>query len=160
MQRYDLRHLNDDFYDRMGELMESGLVAGEVGIFLFEVGDVSKVRDLLAMFQEKDWLEPDKLQYWYGRLGQYQEQHGQARLAMQTYKRALADGMPEKSTEAQPIHLYLGNLLAADGLQDEAMDYYRKAMAGTDAVIKLLAQANLAQAGVEAAMADVESMLQ
>jgi len=68
MQRYDLRHLNDDFYDRMGELMESGLVAGEVGIFLFEVGDFSSIQksadfikesghDLMnsLKFNEVDW---------------------------------------------------------------------------------------------------------
>ena len=127
---------------------------------LFDVGDVSKVKGLLTMFQEKDWLEPDKLQYWYGRLGQYQEQHGQIRLAMQTYKRALAEGMPEKSVQAQPIHLYLGNLLAADGVPKEAMNYYRKAMAGKDDAIKRLAEAKMAQARIEASMADVESMLQ
>ncbi len=37
MKRYDLRHLKDDFYGRMGELIESDLRVGEVGIFLFEV---------------------------------------------------------------------------------------------------------------------------
>jgi tetratricopeptide (TPR) repeat protein len=127
---------------------------------LFEVGDVSKARDLLVMFQKKDWLEPNKLQYWYGQLGQYQEQHGQARLAMQTYKRALADGMPEKSMEAQPIHLYLGDLLVASGLQEEALNYYRKAMAGKDDAIKQLAQAKMVQLRIDASMADVEPMLQ
>ncbi len=44
MQRYDLRHLHDDFYDRMGELIETGLKVGEVGIFLFEVGDFSSIQ--------------------------------------------------------------------------------------------------------------------
>ena len=68
MQRYDLRHLHDDFYDRMGELIEGGLKVGEVGIFLFEVGDFSSiqksadfVRDLghelmnSLKFNEVDW---------------------------------------------------------------------------------------------------------
>jgi NADH-quinone oxidoreductase subunit E len=44
MKRYDLRHLGDNFYDRMGELIESGLKVGEVGIFLFEVGDFSHIQ--------------------------------------------------------------------------------------------------------------------
>ena len=44
MKRYDLRHLHDNFYDRMGELIESGLKDGEVGIFLFEVGDFSSIQ--------------------------------------------------------------------------------------------------------------------
>lgn len=44
MQRYDLRHLKADFYDRMGELIEGGLKVNEVGIFLFEVGDYDSIQ--------------------------------------------------------------------------------------------------------------------
>ena len=68
MKRYDLRHLHDDFYDRMGELIEEGLKVGEVGIFLFEVGDFSHIQksadyikalghDLMnsLKFNEVDW---------------------------------------------------------------------------------------------------------
>jgi len=44
MRRYDLRHLKDDFYDRMVELMNKGLNSGEVGIFMFEVGDYSSIQ--------------------------------------------------------------------------------------------------------------------
>ncbi len=68
MKRYDLRHLHDDFYDRMFELIEEGLKVGEVGIFLFEVGDFSSIQksadtiresghDLMnsLKFNEVDW---------------------------------------------------------------------------------------------------------
>lgn len=68
MKRYDLRHLKDDFYDRMLELIEKGLKVDEVGIFLFEVGDFSHVQksadfvrehghDLMnsIKFNEVDW---------------------------------------------------------------------------------------------------------
>jgi len=68
MKRYDLRHLKDDFYDRMAELIEQGLKVGEVGIFLFEVGDFSSIQksadfvratghDLMnsLKFNEVDW---------------------------------------------------------------------------------------------------------
>ncbi len=68
MQRYDLRDLHDDFYSRMGELIDSGLKVGEVGIFLFEVGDYSSIQksadyirelghDLMnsLKFNEVDW---------------------------------------------------------------------------------------------------------
>lgn len=44
MRRYDLRDLHDDFYDRMEELIEHGLNVGEVGIFMFEVGDYSHIQ--------------------------------------------------------------------------------------------------------------------
>ena len=127
---------------------------------LFEVGDMSKVSPLLAMFQKEDWLEPNILQYWYGRLGQYQEAQGRLRDATQTYKRALADGMPEKSVEAQPIHLYLANLLVADGLLQEALEYYRKAMAGQNGAIKRLAESKMMAAKIQTSLAGVEPMLQ
>jgi len=68
MKRYDLRHLKDDFYDRMAELIEQGLKVDEVGIFLFEVGDFSHIQksadfvresghDLMnsLKFNEVDW---------------------------------------------------------------------------------------------------------
>ena len=68
MKRYDLRHLHDDFYDRMVELIDKGLTVGEVGIFLFEVGDFTSIQksadvikatghDLMnsLKFNEVDW---------------------------------------------------------------------------------------------------------
>jgi len=68
MQRYDLRHLKDEFYDRMSELIDKELKTGEVGIFLFEVGDFSSIQksadcikelghDLMnsLKFNEVDW---------------------------------------------------------------------------------------------------------
>jgi NADH-quinone oxidoreductase subunit E len=53
MQRYDLRHLHENFYDRMGELLDSGVKVGEVGIFLFEVGDFSHIQKSADFIREK-----------------------------------------------------------------------------------------------------------
>jgi len=44
MKRFDLRHLKDDFYDRMVALVETEIKVGEVAIFLFEVGDFSSIQ--------------------------------------------------------------------------------------------------------------------
>jgi NADH-quinone oxidoreductase subunit E len=44
MKRYDLRHLKNDFYDRMLELIDKGIKVDEVGIFMFEVGDFSSIQ--------------------------------------------------------------------------------------------------------------------
>ncbi len=68
MKRYDLRHLQNDFYDRMIELIDGDLKAGEVGIFLFEIGDFSPIQKSADMiraqghdlmnslkFNEVDW---------------------------------------------------------------------------------------------------------
>ena len=52
MKRYDLRHLKDDFYDRMVELIDKGLAVDEVGIFLFEVGDFSSIQKSADVIKE------------------------------------------------------------------------------------------------------------
>lgn len=53
MRRYDLRHLKDDFYDRMVELMDTGLNVDEVGIFLFEVGDYASIQKSADVVREQ-----------------------------------------------------------------------------------------------------------
>ena len=52
MKRYDLRHLKDDFYDRMVELIDQGLQVGEVGIFMFEVGDFTSIQKSADVIKE------------------------------------------------------------------------------------------------------------
>jgi len=52
MKRYDLRHLHDDFYDRMVELINEGLKVNEVGIFLFEIGDFSSIQKSADVIKE------------------------------------------------------------------------------------------------------------
>mgnify|MGYP001816530405 FL=1 len=52
MKRYDLRHLKEDFYDRMVELIDQGLKVDEVGIFLFEVGDFSSIQKSADVIKE------------------------------------------------------------------------------------------------------------
>lgn len=68
MKRFDLRHLKDNFYDRMLELMKDEITDKEVAIFLFEIGDfgpIQKTADLVKQnnytlmnslkFNEVDW---------------------------------------------------------------------------------------------------------
>jgi len=52
MKRFDLRHLHDQFYDRMVELIETDLGKSEVGIFLFEVGDFTPIQKSADVIKE------------------------------------------------------------------------------------------------------------
>ena len=52
MKRYDLRHLEDDFYERMVELLNSDIKVDEVAIFLFEVGDFSAIQKSADVIKE------------------------------------------------------------------------------------------------------------
>ncbi|WP_297810296.1 NADH-ubiquinone oxidoreductase subunit E family protein [uncultured Helicobacter sp.] len=68
MKRFDLRHLKNDFFLRLEEILDKELEKEEVGIFLFEVLDfnnVQKSADLVKKsgntllnslrFNEVDW---------------------------------------------------------------------------------------------------------
>ena len=52
MKRFDLRHLKDDFYDRMNEILKSEVEYSEVAIFLFEVGDFTPVQKSADIIKE------------------------------------------------------------------------------------------------------------
>ncbi len=44
MKRFDLRHLKNDFYDRMLELMDKQIQDGENAIIIFEIGDFENIQ--------------------------------------------------------------------------------------------------------------------
>ena len=54
MKRYDLRHLNENFDARMKEVLEKETVAGEVAIFLFEIGDFSAIQRSADLVKESE----------------------------------------------------------------------------------------------------------
>ena len=52
MQRFDLRHLKDNFYDEMINKLDNEVRPEEVAIFLFEVGDFSPVQKSADLVKE------------------------------------------------------------------------------------------------------------
>ena len=62
MQRYDLRHLGDDFYGRMLEIIDE-TSEGEVSIFMFEIGDVSAVQKSADAIKEAGWTLLNSLKF-------------------------------------------------------------------------------------------------
>ncbi|WP_345993322.1 NADH-ubiquinone oxidoreductase subunit E family protein [Sulfurimonas sp. HSL-1716] len=54
MLRYDLRHLKDDFEPRMKEILKSH-PAGQVGIFLFEIGDFTPIQRSADLVKESGY---------------------------------------------------------------------------------------------------------
>jgi NADH-quinone oxidoreductase subunit E len=63
MKRFDLRHLKDNFYDRMVELMKSETTEGEVAIFLFEVGDFTPVQKSADVIKENGFTLMNSLKF-------------------------------------------------------------------------------------------------
>jgi NADH-quinone oxidoreductase subunit E len=62
MQRYDLRHLGDNFYDRMLELMSETKENG-VCIFMFEIGDFSPIQKSADVIKEAGYELMNSLKY-------------------------------------------------------------------------------------------------
>ena len=52
MRRYDLRKLGNDFEPRMKEILNDEYKAGEVVIFLFEIGDFSPIQKSADLVKE------------------------------------------------------------------------------------------------------------
>ena len=62
MQRYDLRHLKDDFYGRMLEIIDETPM-GEVSIFMFEIGDFTAVQNSADTIKEAGWTLMNSLKF-------------------------------------------------------------------------------------------------
>ena len=62
MQRYDLRHLGDDFYGRMLEIIDE-TSEGDVSIFMFEIGDFSAVQKSADAIKEAGWTLLNSLKF-------------------------------------------------------------------------------------------------
>ena len=63
MQRFDLRHLKDKFYDRMLEIMDKEAADEEVIIFLFEIGDFSSVQKSADVIKEAGYTLMNSLKF-------------------------------------------------------------------------------------------------
>ena len=63
MRRFDLRHLEENFYDRMMEDMDKGTNKGEVNIFLFEIGDFTPIQASADCIKENRWTLMNSLKF-------------------------------------------------------------------------------------------------
>lgn len=63
MKRFDLRHLGAEFGAKMCEIVESELQSGEIGIFLFEIGDFSSVEKSANLIAQNGWTLMNSLRF-------------------------------------------------------------------------------------------------
>ncbi|RUM66733.1 MAG: NADH oxidoreductase [Sulfurimonas sp.] len=63
MKRYDLRHLKENFYDRMKEILESEAGSEEVLIFLFEIGDFTPIQGSADIVKESGYELMNSLKF-------------------------------------------------------------------------------------------------
>lgn len=63
MQRYDLRHLKNDFYDKMLEIMDKKVGANEVAIIMFEIGDFENIQKSADAVYEAGYTLMNSIKY-------------------------------------------------------------------------------------------------
>ena len=63
MKRFDLRHLGAEFGAKMCEIVEGELKSGEIGIFLFEIGDFSSVEKSANLIAQNGWTLMNSLRF-------------------------------------------------------------------------------------------------
>ena len=63
MKRYDLRHLKDEFYDRMMDIMKDEAPKGEIVIFLFEMGNFTPIQKSADLIKEAGYELMNSLKF-------------------------------------------------------------------------------------------------
>ena len=63
MQRYDLRYLKNDFYDKMLEIMDKKVAKNEVAIIMFEIGDFENVQKSADVIYEAGYTLMNSIKF-------------------------------------------------------------------------------------------------
>ncbi|CAI8208019.1 MAG: NADH-ubiquinone oxidoreductase subunit E family protein [Sulfurovum sp.] len=63
MQRYDLRHLKNDFYDKMLEIMDKKVAPKEIAIIMFEIGDFENIQKSADVIYEAGYTLMNSIKY-------------------------------------------------------------------------------------------------
>ena len=63
MKRFDLRHLKNDFYSRMLELMDKQIGPDETAIIMFEIGDFSNIQKSADVIYEAGYTLMNSIKF-------------------------------------------------------------------------------------------------
>lgn len=63
MKRFDLRHLKNDFYTRMLELLDKQIAPEETAIIMFEIGDFSNIQKSADVIYEAGYTLMNSIKF-------------------------------------------------------------------------------------------------
>ena len=63
MKRFDLRHLKNDFYTRMLELLDKKIAPEETAIIVFEIGDFGNIQKSADVIYEAGYTLMNSLKF-------------------------------------------------------------------------------------------------
>jgi len=63
MKRFDLRHLKNNFYERMLELLDKQIAPEETAIIMFEIGDFSNIQKSADVIYEAGYTLMNSIKF-------------------------------------------------------------------------------------------------
>ncbi len=100
-------------------------------------------------------MAPESRQAWLLRLGDGWRRAGDLKRAAAAYRQGLDKGMPEAGATAQALHLFLGDVLSAQGEAKQGLEQYQAASQGEASQWQKMAQERLTQRELDTEMAKV-----
>jgi hypothetical protein len=107
-------------------------------------------------YKEKGVLVGADLQQWYARAGDTLRLQGHNSEAIEAYKSALADNLPQEGKSVQSAQLYIGDCYVAEGDEESGIANYKLAASGADEMLKQMAQERLNQKDIEHELSKIE----
>ena len=149
-----------DFYERAVDnptfADKMALYAGNAIRLALELGKNERAASIWRKAAASKDVAPLKGQALSLKIADALRQAGNFKAAAELYKAVLSPPYPQKVENAQLCALYLGDVLLKLGRGAEAVDYYKKAQAGENKMVKELAAERLLQKSLNARLKNIQ----
>jgi len=144
---------------RLADPEQKPLYAPAALKMLIRLGRNAEAQALLARFAREEWLAPDGLQEWHGRLADNLLKAGDYGGAAKVYAAGLANGMPQEGELVQAMQVRQGTAFALAGKFKEARASLEAASGGKNEMWRRVAMERLNQLKIDSTMLKVEPVL-
>ncbi len=138
---------------------KKGIYGGDYLRCLFQLNQVDEVEQILAEYRKTAYLTSVDLQRWYGQLGDTYRTVGDLQAAGKAYSSALDETMPRKGEQAQKMNLHYGDVLVSLGKTFDSINYFKRAAAGKNPLLKKIALARLEELDINQQAAEVGGLV-
>lgn len=123
-------------------------------------GRLEQAEAIFAKGAVGDGMAPDVQQGWLLRIGNAWREKKEWASAQLVYERGLAEGMPDKGENVQALQVYLGDVLFAQGSQEQGLIQYQAAAQGEIELWKQMANERMTQHAIDVEMAAMQKTKQ
>jgi len=130
--------------------------AGEDLGLMVQEARLEQAEVVLAKGVAGGWIIPEAQQGWWLRIGNGWRGKGELAKAKGAYEKGLAQGLPEKGDAVQELHLYLGDILFAQGDKEQGVVHYTAVGQGDNPQWQKMAVERLTQHELDTEMAAMQ----